>query len=278
MTGISARLGSAALALALAAGAVTAKPTVFPEPTRYDSKPFTVPHDDDVLAVAYSPDGAILAVACADKTVRLRDPATGKLLATLSGHADAVAAVAFSRDGTKLATASYDKLVKVWDVAGRKELAALAGHTNAVLAVAFLPDGKTVVSGGADRLLKVWDAATGAEKGSFEEHRGAVRGSSRGARRQARRHGRVGPPGEPLGHGHLGRRRPTPRARRPRPGGGLLAGRHLAGVRGRGQHGPGLGRGQEGRQIPPAGRGRGGSHRARHRRGVLPAGPTPRHR
>src|SRR5262245_57658328 len=69
--------------------------TVFPEPTQFDSKPFTVRIGDDVLAVAYSPDGTLVAIGCADKSVRLFDPASGKLLGALQGHADAVSAVAF---------------------------------------------------------------------------------------------------------------------------------------------------------------------------------------
>ena len=81
--------------------APAARPTVFPEPTQFDPKPFALKVADDALAVTYSPDGTLLAIGCADKTVILADPATGKQLAALAGHADAVSAVAFSRDGTK---------------------------------------------------------------------------------------------------------------------------------------------------------------------------------
>src|SRR6202041_715340 len=83
---------------------VAASPTVFPEPTQFDSKPFAVTLGDDGLAVAYSPDGAIVAVGCADKMVRLFEPATGKLMVEFVGHTDAVAAIAFSRDGSRLAS------------------------------------------------------------------------------------------------------------------------------------------------------------------------------
>src|SRR5437764_2127129 len=124
-----------ALPLWLGLAAIGAEPTAFPEPTQFDAKPFAARLDDDALAVAYSPDGSLLAAGCADGTVRFCDPATGRPVAKLTGHADAVAAVAFSRDGARLASASYDKTIRVWDVAGRKEIRKLAGHGNAVRAV-----------------------------------------------------------------------------------------------------------------------------------------------
>lgn len=40
-----------------------------------------------VAAVAFSPNGAMLAAASADKTVRVFDAETGEHLATLTGHA-----------------------------------------------------------------------------------------------------------------------------------------------------------------------------------------------
>src|SRR5205085_11665818 len=119
MTGLSLWLGLAAVA---------AGPAAFPEPTQFDARPFAVRLDDDALAVAYGPDGTLLAAGCADGTVRLWDPSAGRVIASLAGHSDAVAAVAFSRDGPRLASASYDKTVRVWDVAARKELCKLTGH------------------------------------------------------------------------------------------------------------------------------------------------------
>src|SRR5262245_17968498 len=84
-----------------------------PESTQFDAKPFLGRLDDDGLAVAYLPDGSLLAVGCADGTIRLWDPGAGRTLATLAGHTDAVAAVAFSGDGARLVTGSYDKTIRI---------------------------------------------------------------------------------------------------------------------------------------------------------------------
>jgi WD40 repeat protein len=81
-----------------------------------------------VLAVAFAADGKTLASASgpdaegrvqAPGEVRLWDPVTGQVRATLRGHAEGVTSVAFATDGLLLATGSLDNSVKLWE-AGRK--------------------------------------------------------------------------------------------------------------------------------------------------------------
>src|SRR5713226_5737358 len=55
-------------------------------------------HKTGVDAVAFSPDGQVLATAGTDSTIRLWAVATGEERALLQGHTDAVWAVAFSPD------------------------------------------------------------------------------------------------------------------------------------------------------------------------------------
>jgi WD40 repeat protein len=112
-----------------------------------------------VYGVAFSPDGALLATASWDATVRLWEVATGQPHgAPLEGHTDAVYGVAFSPDGALLATTSQDRTVRLWEVAtGQPHGPPLTGHTDAVWGLAFSPDGALLATASADDTVRLWN-------------------------------------------------------------------------------------------------------------------------
>ena len=67
-----------------------------------------------VKAVAFAPDGTRILTGSSDNTARLWDAATGRAVATLTGHTDFVWTVAFSPDGTRVLTGSEDKTTRLW--------------------------------------------------------------------------------------------------------------------------------------------------------------------
>ena len=68
---------------------------------------------DRAQAVAFSPDGKLVASASGNCTVRLWDLAKGASLHTLKGHLSSVSAVAFSLYGKLVASASYNCTVRL---------------------------------------------------------------------------------------------------------------------------------------------------------------------
>ncbi|WP_437960805.1 pentapeptide repeat-containing protein [Sorangium sp. So ce119] len=110
-------------------------------------------------AVAFSPDGALLASGHADG-LALWDMATGSALRMLLGHSGPVMSIAFSPDGDTLASGAKDGTVRLWDVSTGNPLGLLKGHSRAVMSVAFSPDGMTLASSTWNQDARIWEVAT----------------------------------------------------------------------------------------------------------------------
>ncbi|WP_237329686.1 WD40 repeat domain-containing protein [Streptomyces sp. CBMAI 2042] len=110
-------------------------------------------------AVAFSPDGSLMATGHGAKTAQLWDTVTQqKAGAPLLGHTDVVCTVAFSPNGRLLATGSQDETVRLWDIASRTLVAdPLKGHGDSVTTVLFSADGRHLITVG--RTIRLWDLA-----------------------------------------------------------------------------------------------------------------------
>lgn len=112
---------------------------------------------DAVFAVAFSPDGKLLAAGGADNVARVWSIDENKLAAELKGHNDWILSVSFSADGKFLATSGADRSAQVWEVGTWKQVAKL-DQMEPVNGVAFGPNAELVaaaVSGPTDRMIRL---------------------------------------------------------------------------------------------------------------------------
>ncbi|MBX9680534.1 MAG: hypothetical protein K2X38_17390 [Gemmataceae bacterium] len=132
-------------------------------------------HGQEIVAVAYSPDGLRLATASKDHSVKIWDLANGHELLTYLGHKDQVRCVAFSPDGSRIASAGAEKDIRVWDPATGKDAFVAKGQGQYVTALEFAKDGKFIVAthvgnpGGAQGLLVFYDAVKGEAKQTIDK-------------------------------------------------------------------------------------------------------------
>src|SRR5262249_45325798 len=77
---------------------------------------FKGPQGYPAQALAFSPDGRLLAAGLNDGTVLLWDLAMGRECKRYTGHRGAVKSLAFAPDGARLASGSADRTGLVWDV------------------------------------------------------------------------------------------------------------------------------------------------------------------
>jgi WD40 repeat protein len=128
-------------------------------------------HTDWVGPLAFSPDGELLATTSNDKTVKLWEVGSGRMVNTLKGHSDIVNGVGWSAKGNLLATAASDGVI-IWEVpSGRIVHRLVEDYPVQVNSVAFDPEGTSLASADEDGTVTIWDVTSAQMKTSFTPHR-----------------------------------------------------------------------------------------------------------
>jgi RNA polymerase sigma factor (sigma-70 family) len=120
-------------------------------------------HHEALSAVAFSPDGTILATAGGDHAVRLWDPRTGRELRALLAGEGHIAALRFTPDG-KLLAAVLGDTVRLWDAATGKVVRDLSTGADKQLGPLTLSADGTLLAAASDRAVHVWEVGTGKER------------------------------------------------------------------------------------------------------------------
>jgi len=134
-----------------------------------------------VTALAYSPDGAVLAVS-GDREVLLYKADGSGFGARLPGLSERVQSLVFSRDGKMLVAAGGTPgefgEVQFWDMARRKLQHSMTLTREPLSGASFSPDGSRAAVGGADNTVRLVDAAVGKELLKFSHHDSWVLGTA----------------------------------------------------------------------------------------------------
>ncbi|MUL34933.1 hypothetical protein BWI75_00775 [Gloeocapsopsis sp. AAB1 = 1H9] len=126
-----------------------------------------------ILAMAFSPDGKLLATGDVSGMICLWQVADSKPLLSWKGHIGWVYALSFSPNG-QIASGSSDCTIKLWDVSNGQCCQTLQGHNHWIRSVAFSPDGYTLASSSGDQTVKLWDVHTGQCHQTLQGHTGWV--------------------------------------------------------------------------------------------------------
>jgi WD40 repeat protein len=114
-----------------------------------------------VTAVAYSPDGSLIATATGYGAVVVRDVETGQVKFNLPGHKFGVHGLAFDPSGKRLASGDRSGHITLWDLATQKPVQELRVGASFVWSIVFLDEGRKLVSEVSNGSVTLFDLESG---------------------------------------------------------------------------------------------------------------------
>ena len=135
-------------------------------------------HDKPIMTVDFSPDGALLASASSDGSIKLWDPLTYREMATLPNR-DPVFDIAFSPDSRTIASAIAARFgnsssVTLWDCVTYRPTVSFAQHSAKLYEIVYSPDGARIACACWDHTVTIWDVGAQQQVAALVGHAGTV--------------------------------------------------------------------------------------------------------
>ena len=114
-------------------------------------------HTDALVGISVSAKSDRVATSSVDKSIKIWDLATSKLLATLNTPKGVIHCIAYSPIGDYLVSGGNDKTVRIWNSESFTEQFHFVAHSAGVNCLTFLPSGNTIITASAEGEVKAWD-------------------------------------------------------------------------------------------------------------------------
>jgi len=110
-----------------------------------------------IASVIWNRNGEYVVSGSYDKTIRLWNPFTGKIIKIYRGHGYQIVGIAVHQDNSQIASCGGDKTPFVWDVSTGKVIRKFKGHEQRLNCISYNKECTVLVTGSFDTTTKIWD-------------------------------------------------------------------------------------------------------------------------